>query len=289
MIRIFFVTLFLIFSLVPAWAEKSPEADQTIADFNLTGFGERGKRTWEISGKSADVFSNTVELKNITGKLYGEKEDITLTAQNGSFDKENAKVHLENDVVITTTTGGRLNTDSLDWDRKNQVISTADVVDIKKDNIATKAQGAVGQPNLNKIALQKDVTVELSPKKEPGKETVPIIITCDGPLEIDYEKNVAVFNNNVKVEQKDAVINSDTMEVYFSKGQKAQAAEPGLEASLMGTNLDKIVAKGNVKITRGENVSYSDEAVYTASDRRVVLKGRPKLVIYTAEELNAAP
>ena len=43
--------------------------------------------------------------------------------------------------------------------------------------------------------------------------------------------------------------------------------------------------EGNVKIKRGENITYSSEAIYYADEGRVVLKGRPKLVIYTMDEI----
>ena len=57
------------------------ESDQKINDFSLSGFGERGKKTWELSGQSADIFEDVVKLKDITGKVYGKQEDLTLTAQ----------------------------------------------------------------------------------------------------------------------------------------------------------------------------------------------------------------
>ena len=56
----------------------------------------------------------------------------------------------------------------------------------------------------------------------------------------------------------------------------------------MGSRIEKIVARGNVKITRGENISYSDEAVYTAQDKKITLSGKPRLIIYSAEELSNA-
>jgi len=292
--------LFVLFSLI--WigsaicANNQREADQTINDFNLAGFGEQGKKNWELSGKSADIFSDIVRLKDITGNLYGKEEDIKLTAQEGSFDKQQALIHLEKDVVITTSGGAKLTTNSLDWDRKNQVISTKDAVNIKKQDMVTTAEGAVGHPDLKQISLTKDVTVEINPQSEPSKETDPknkTVITCDGPLEIDYQKNLAVFNNNVKVEQKDAVIYSDRMDVYFKMPDKNKAGESkeatsAMEANMMGANLEKIIARGNVKIVRGENVSYSDEAIYTSSDKKIILTGKPKLVIFSTEDFNAA-
>jgi lipopolysaccharide assembly outer membrane protein LptD (OstA) len=56
----------------------------------------------------------------------------------------------------------------------------------------------------------------------------------------------------------------------------------------MGSKIEKIVARGNVKITRGENVSYSDEATYTALDKKITLSGSPKLIIYSTEEMSAS-
>ena len=53
-------------------------------------------------------------------------------------------------------------------------------------------------------------------------------------------------------------------------------------------SINKIIASGNVKIVRGENISYSQEAIYTALDKKVVLSGHPKLVFYSTEEFKNA-
>jgi len=45
-----------------------------------------------------------------------------------------------------------------------------------------------------------------------------------------------------------------------------------------------IVAEGNVKIKRGDNMTYSEKAVYDAVSKKVSLAGRPKLVIYQEGE-----
>jgi hypothetical protein len=43
-----------------------------------------------------------------------------------------------------------------------------------------------------------------------------------------------------------------------------------------------------VKIVKGENVSFSDEAIYTGADQKIVLKGKPKLVIYSTADFKEA-
>jgi LPS export ABC transporter protein LptC len=287
-----FIFVFLILTTLHLYALEQPaqDSDQQIRDFSLSGFGEKGKKTWDLAGKSADIFDEVIKLKDVIGNLYGEKENIQLTADKGDFNKVDAKVHLEDNVIITTSSGTKLTTESLDWDRKKQLVSTKDQVNIERENMITEALGAYGQPNLNKVTLEKDVKVNINPATNPNTASGlkdKIIITCDGPLEINYEKNIATFKNNVKVENKDSSIYSDIMDVYFASSDKS-SPKADSNSIIMGSKIEKIVSRGNVKIVRGENISYSDEAVYTAADKKIVLSGKPKLIIYSTEGLNAS-
>ncbi|MDO8488720.1 MAG: LptA/OstA family protein [Candidatus Omnitrophota bacterium] len=112
------------------------------------------------------------------------------------------------------------------------------------------------------------------------------MITCDGPLDIDYDKNIAVFNNNVKVVKSDLIIYSDKLEVYFTPKPGDDKKEQGPAA--MASSINKILALGNVRILRGENISYSQQAIYSALDKKITLTGRPQIIIYQAENMNAA-
>ena len=297
--------VFLFIPVLRAEEEKpqaaGAESDQQISEFSLSGYSDKGKKSWDIAGKTADIFDDVIKLKEVVGNMYGESENVKLTADKGDFDKQEGKVHVKENVVITTASGSKLTTDSLDWDRKNQVITTEDIVNIDRDNMVTRARGVIGEPGLNKVTLKKEVQVDINPDTDkakagdkPGVKN-KIVIICDGPLEIDYSKNVATFKNNVKVDTGDNLMYSDLMNVYFLTSAKEDKKEPlqdtaaaGLAPSLMGTKIDKIVAKGNVKIVRGENTSYSEEATYTASDKKIILTGRPRLVIYSEEDLKSA-
>lgn len=263
-----------------------PEPDQQIMDFSLAGYGEKGKKNWDIAGQSANIVTDKVKLKNVVTNLYGEGENITLTADKGDFNKTDGNVRLEENVLITTTSGAKMTTDSLNLDRKNQVVSTEDAVNIERENMIAQALGATGSPNLRKVNLEKNVQVQItpsSPEKSPLEGVKErITITCDGPLEIDYQKNIGTFKKNVKVETKEILMYSDTMEVYFIKSAQAatgRMAQP-IGSMASGGKIDKIVAYGNVTIIRGDNVSRSEQATYSASDNKITLSGRPKLVIY---------
>ncbi|PIQ90096.1 MAG: LPS export ABC transporter periplasmic protein LptC [Candidatus Omnitrophica bacterium CG11_big_fil_rev_8_21_14_0_20_41_12] len=271
---------------VPEVSKDAKESAQQVGDFTLSGSGDKGKKTWDLAGKSADIYNDVVKLKKVVGNNYGDKDSINLTADNGNFNKTSGVVHLEDNVVITTSSGIKLTTDSLDWDRKQQIVSTLDKINLDRSDMNLSGQGAKGQTGLKQVVLQKDVRLDIKPKDLQDNKKERIIITCDGPLDVDYEKNIAVFNNNVKVEKSDLTIYSDKMQVYFSPKQEAEKQDQG--SQVLSSSINKIIALGNVRILRGENISYSQEAIYTALDKKMILTGRPQIIIYQTENMNAA-
>lgn len=240
------ILAFLTFLTCNTFAQRQSaqdSTDQQINDFSLAGFGERGRKTWDISAKSADISADNIILNDVVSNIYGEKENVKLTASRG--------------------------------------------------NITTGANDARTKSNLNRVTLEKDVTMEINSVAPEDKlaavDKNKTIITCDGSLVIDYEKNIATFNNNVKIDRQDLQIYSDAMDIYFAKSDKPdkEMLTKSTAPPLLNSKIDRIIARGNVKIIRGENVSYSDEAIYTALDRKITLKGRPKLVIYSTEDISA--
>ena len=179
-------------------------------------------------------------------------------------------MHLEGNVKANTSDGAKLATDYLNWEAKEQRVTTDAVVDVEKENMQVTGSGAVALPNLKQVTFKENVTVNIKPK-EADKEKGLTVITCTGPLEVEYEKNLAIFNKDVTVEDERGKLYADKMNVYL---------EPKTRT------ITKVIASGNVRIVRGENTTYSERAEYTKSDGRVVLTGSPKLVIYGDSENN---
>ncbi|MCX5699512.1 MAG: LPS export ABC transporter periplasmic protein LptC [Candidatus Omnitrophica bacterium] len=270
----------------PLAVKDTKESDQQIGDFSLSGFGDKGKKSWDLAGKSADIFSEVVKLKKVVGNNYAQNDTINLTADNGDFNKQSGLVHLQDNVVITTSSGSKLTTDTLDWDRKQQMVSTLDKVNLARQDMNLSGQGAQGQTALKQIKLDKDVRLDIQARDLQVNKKEKIVIVCDGPLDVDYEKNVAIFNNNVKVEKSDLTIYSDKMQVYFTPKQQDNTSVQG--PAVISSSVNKIVALGNVRIIRGENISYSQEAIYTALDKKITLTGKPQIIIYQRENIDAA-
>ena len=248
-------------------SSASSEAPQHFQGFDLAGYGEGGQKSWDIKGDTADIVGNLIKLTNIIANAYGE-EKMNLTAKNGTLDKISGNMHLEDDVVITTDTGAKLLTDSLDWEKEKDLVRTEDEVTIIREDMTAVGTGAKAQPSLSTAQMNKDVTVNLNtePKSPQGRM---MTITCDGPLEIDYQKQIAVFNTNVVAVDVGRKLQADRMELFFDKATN---------------KIKEVVCIGNVVINQGENTSYSDRAVYKAGEQKILLSGRPKLIFYTEEK-----
>ena len=242
--------------------EKAPVEvhGQKASGFYISGHGKGNKKQWEIKGDSPDILAvDVVQLRNVEAASYGEENVVKLKADEGTYNKVNQEVHLEKNVVATTDDGGVLTTDSLDWNKASGEVSTKSPVTFKKDEIDLVGKGAVGQPDLKKVQVKESVTMKV------GDGTA---VECDGPLEINYNENIAIFNNNVRMEDKRGELFADVMEVHFNPKSKT---------------IEKMIATGHVKIIQDKNTSYSDKAVYTANDGKVVLTGNPRLIIYPGE------
>ena len=252
--------------IVPAYAVET-ELPQNFKGFNLEGYEQDGQKAWDVKGDTADIKGNTILLTNIDANRYGNQE-VNLKAKSGIVDKASGNIHLERDVIITAKSGVKLTTDTLDWQKGKDLVSTDDKVFIKHEKMDATGTGLRAQPGLKLAQLNSNVTVKMNTE---AAEKIPQIltITCDGPMEIDQLKNMAVFNKNVVAVQIGRELKADRMEIYFDP---------------QGKQIKEIICIGKVIITQGENKTFADKAVYNALEKKMTLSGRPKLIMITEGE-----
>ena len=259
------------------------EREESLDGFSLVQYEDEGAKKWELSGRSAEVEEGKVKIDEVSALTYGEDATLKLKAREGTFDREEDLVHLEKDVVAKTTDGTMLSTDSLDWDAKTKNVSTDVDVTIKRPGLELDGTGANVDLDEKTAELKHDVTANITSAAPDYLRTAPVrrslgeggnneqrtTITCDGPLELNYKKNRATFRNNVKVVDREGTIYADRIDVLFSpEGRKIKC----------------VAAKGNVRIVNGENITYSDKAIYLVDQGRVILPRRPKLVIQSESQ-----
>lgn len=185
------------------------------------------------------------------------------------------------------------------WEVKGDSAEVVSESEILLDNIVAKAYGAeaeavitadkgVYDKSKNNVKLEKNVKVTIETTREGASDFIDFssqmagssksrevsadrakkmktLITCDGEVEFDYENDHAYFNKNVKVVSEDGDIDADKITVNLDPATK---------------RINQIVAEGDVKITRGENITYSEKATYITAEKKVILSGRPRLIIY---------
>jgi len=238
-------------------ATKQKEETQKVYFFSFAKYNSTGGKEIEIEGDSANILADTVDLLNVVAKAYADETPVTITADKGRYEKKANMVHIEQNVVATTQDGTRMTTQELDIYPEKHILQNEVQTIVRKNNINVDGVGAWGDTNLKRVKFKKNVTVIVQPDK--GATEDPTVITCDGPLELDYSRNIAYFKDNVVAKDHRGTLYADTMDVYYSKQNK---------------KVSKIVAKGNVVIENPDgNKTYSDSVIYLADEGRVILGG----------------
>jgi len=251
--------------LVLAGQAFAQEPRQQFEGFNLEGYTDGGERDWNVTGDTADIQGETIAITNVDANKFGDQE-MNLKAQRGIVDKATGNIHLNKDVVITAKTGEQLKTDSLDWQKDADLVSTEDEVVLTGEGMQATGKGLTAKPGLRKAQLNQDVSVTMNTEPEKKEKGRKVTITSDGPMEIDQANNLAVFKDNVVAVQEDQTLKSDKMEIYIDPDTK---------------KVNQIVCVGNVSIQQGENITYSQRAVFRPEEQKLILTGRPKLIMET--------
>ena len=111
-------------------------------------------------------------------------------------------------------------------------------------------------------------------QKEAEKADPKPIIIISKTLEVNDKTKVVTFEGDVSAEvsakSDDFVIDCHKILVYYTN-QPSQKQD-----SEAGTEIDKIVATGEVRIKRGQGgVATAEKAVYYQQDEKIVLTGNP--------------
>ena len=103
---------------------------------------------------------------------------------------------------------------------------------------------------------------------------VPIRIEADR-METSQESNDVLFSGNVRASQSELIINANDMMVLYAKAGPQPNVPAGTDVSLT-QKIEKIMARGNVKIVQADWVATGDTMDFNADARIVILLGDAK-------------
>ena len=216
----------------------------------------------------ADISDTNIQITNVDANFYGGQQ-ANLTADHGTINKTNGNVHLQDNVVITSKDRGtQMTTDTLDWNRNKDLVSTKDPVKIVDDQGVITGQGMSAHPNLKKAQINKNVKakVHTQPQGEPDDQV--ITVTSDGPMQMNDVTLYTVFNIHVIAVEPSTgrELHCDKMEIWFDQVTK---------------KIRKAICTGHAKAIQGPDVSYADKMVYDGVTQVLTMIGRPKIIFVT--------
>ena len=243
--------------------------------FTLAGYDPQGGKEWTLEGDGATVEGDVVTIRRPNAVGYDEARTAYLTASTAQVQQATKNIRLEHDVTIHTSDGVWLNSPVLHWLPNEHRMTTDEPVRIETDHALIRGRGAYGLTELKQVQVLRDVEVVLNPTDhEPLTKRTHVTITCDGPLSFDYDRNIAVFERNVRVQDPNGDLYADTLVAYLN----------GVSHTIRYAE-----ATGKVRIVQDQNTAYSDRAIYEPARGTITLVGKPSLVAQPDASAPALP
>lgn len=238
---------------------QGPGIEQNVTSFSIDGRSPKGVSQWHLTGDSARIVGEDIHLKDLKAIAYGEEATIDLSSDSGIYRRAKGEVELLGNVNVSSGTDFTLVTDSANWCQDSKEIYTEALVEISREGMVAIGTGGMANSEQGWARLNSDVTVKIEPDTT---------VRSSGPLEVRYDENIAVFRDNVMVEDTDGRLFSDMLTVEFDPE---------------GRKISMVTAEGNVRVRKGNSYTLSDKAVYTDSTKSAKLLGRPRIIIDPGE------
>jgi LPS export ABC transporter protein LptC len=238
-------------------SQEGADIEQKVYTFSVDGRSPKGVKQWHLEGKAAAMVDDVIHLEELTAVAFGEGVTVDFNADKGIYDREKGEVELIGNVEVRTQDGAVLNTDKATWSQVTREIFTDEIVKISKGDLSATGRGASASSIEKEAVFFKEISVKV------GGTTA---ITCDGPLVVRFEDNMAVFSNNVLVEDEmnEGDLSADAMTVYFDAESK---------------KIDRVEATGNVNVVSEEGgflsttkATWTQDTGEVSTDAEVYIK-----------------
>ncbi|HZU30268.1 MAG TPA: LptA/OstA family protein [Candidatus Angelobacter sp.] len=211
-----------------------------------------------VNDSGATLTADTIQFNRKTANAVGQGNVKTtytdLKAQpNGAMLGSADPIHVTgNSVTASRMTGVAHYTKARLWQGANIVEAPTINFDRTKRSLQAQGNQAV---QVASVFVQKDKKGNLS----------PVNVTSDKLTYVDSDRK-AVFSGNVVVHTQETIINSDSVQIILLPRQSQVQAQGA-------SQLERIVAQGDIKIQQGTRKADGTQLVYTAVDEKMVLTG----------------
>ena len=224
-------------------------------DVKYTG-EKRGVVDWELTAKIARKFIDQplIELENLKG-TYKPKPDVKIefTGSKGAMDTDKETGRVDN-VEVFYKGEYTMKSPYMEFDFKQGLTTTKDVVDIKGKKIDMKGIGLLANTNEETVKILSDVAGTIATEK--GKYD----FQADSLLYY-FQVSTYVLEGKVIMKGEDLHLVCDVVHVYSKDDE-----------------VDRIEADGNVRVMTKGTVAKSEKAVYHFKEGTIVFTQSPRVI-----------
>ncbi|MBP1729803.1 MAG: hypothetical protein H6Q55_232 [Deltaproteobacteria bacterium] len=238
----------------PRTVEKT---DRVIVFRDVKYSGEKkGAVDWELNAKLARKYIDKpfIELEDIEG-LYKPNPDtiVLFRGSKGEMNTEDEVGRVE-DVEIVYKDEYRLKSKNMEFEFKNSKVSSNEIVDLKGKRLTLLGQGLAADTKEQVIRINRDVRGTVDTEERSFK-------FWSDRFTYKIKEDLYTFERNVKVIGEDMELLCDTLQVT-SKDDK----------------VDKIEARGSVRLSSKGTLAKSERAVYYLKEDKVTLEDSPTII-----------
>ena len=105
-----------------------------------------GKKTWELEAQSVQQYEdqNLLVLKDVKVTVYTkEGRSFIISGKEGKVHQDSKNAELSGNVIVTSSDGYRLRTQSVAYDHQTKKVTTPDFVELEGDQIRVQGRGMV--------------------------------------------------------------------------------------------------------------------------------------------------
>lgn len=157
-----------------------------------------------------------------TGKLTADACDYDPAARVSDF---------KGRVVVTTTQGLTIKTETLRYDREAETAATSDPVQFERERVAGEAVGVRFDGKTDRLTLEKNVRVTVAPEK-PGRP--PAVLTA-GRGEYPAREKRIILSHGAKIVQDGDSLAARTVTAHLDDDQRLRRVEAHGAATLQSS------------------------------------------------------
>ncbi len=143
----------------------------------------------------------------------------------------------------------------------------------EQGNIKQKKKTSSKQISKQKKQSSEQKKQSSEQEKKSSEQEKKLRITSDSML-VEKISSIIQFSGNVVVTQQNTVISADSITVILFTDEEKSAQKSDIKQ-----DIKEMIASGNVKFSSDNRSAFADQAIYTASDQKLVLTGdAPRIV-----------